>query len=63
MNTLISERTREFQQSNSQPKAPDGKRLANNIGLNITNDVLVYMAVKEKEEKKHQSQRFSLERC
>ena len=60
MNTLISERAREFQQSNSQSKAPRGKRLANNIGLNITDDASVYMTVKEKEEKKHQSQQSSL---
>ena len=63
MNTLISERTREFQQSNSHSKAPRGKRLTNNIGLNITDDALVNMAVKEKEEKKHQSQQSSLDRC
>ena len=60
MNTLISERTREFQQSNSQSKAPRTKCLTNNIGLNITYDALVYMTVKKKEEKKHQSQQSLL---
>ena len=62
MNTLISERTSAFQQSNSQVKAPRGKRLANNSGLNIIDDALVYMTVKEKQEKKHRSQQSSLER-
>ena len=56
MNNLICERSRALQQSNSQSKAPRGKRLPNNSGLNITDDNLVYTTVKENEEKKRQSQ-------
>ena len=56
MNRLICERSRELQQSNSQSKAPRGKRLPNKTGLNITDDNLVYTTVKENEEKKRQSQ-------
>ena len=63
MNNLICERSRELQQSNSQPKAPRGKRLPNNAGLNITDDNLVYTTIKENEEKKRQSQKPLLEEC
>ena len=47
MNSLICERSRELQQSNSQSKAPRGKRLPNKTGLNITDDNLVYTTVKD----------------
>ena len=63
MNSLICERSRELQQSNSQSKAPRGKRLPNKTGLNIIDDNLVYTTIKENEEKKRQSQEPLLEKC
>ena len=55
MNTLLSTRTRELEQICSQTKAPRGKRLTSKIGLNITEDEFVQLAIKESEEKKQKA--------
>jgi len=60
MNTLISERTKEFEKINSQKKPLRGKRLPNNTGLNITDNDFVLMKLKEDEEKKNRKQKAAL---
>ena len=57
MNKLISQRAKELEKINSQSKSPRSKRLANNIGLNVTDDEFLLMKLNENEEEKRQKRK------
>ena len=57
MNNLLSQRSKELERINSQPKAPRGKRLKNNTGLNITDDEFLILTMKEYEQKNKNKKR------
>lgn len=57
MNTLLAQRTKEFENLQSVAKPPRGKRLQNKTGLNITDDESVLTHMKENEEKKRRKQK------